>query len=443
MDGPAPVPKRADTLNAFIARSEAGAPKEIGDGPLAGLTLAAKDNIESRDFATTAGTPALAANRPARNAPAVQRLLDAGAALLGKTNMHELAFGITSRNAHFGAVVNPYDAAVIAGGSSGGSAAAVAAGLVDLALGTDTGGSMRIPAALCGVVGFRPTMGRYPADGVIQISHTRDTIGPMARTVERVALMDSVITGEVATFAPTDPASLRIGVPQAPFWEDLHPDVEVIAEEALERLRSRGATLIEADLASTGEAGMPIAALNDAVGFPIVFYECQRDLARYLAEADIGVDFQSLRDQIASADVIAVFDDMLGDGEVSTEAYLRALLTHRAELQAAYADYFSAQDVQAMIYPTTPLPARPENANGTVCHNGRDEPVFPLYIRNTDPASNAGIPAISVPAGLTADGLPVGIELAGPVASDRALLGIAGALQQAVGPIDPPPGVGG
>ncbi|MCG8506378.1 MAG: amidase, partial [Sphingomonadales bacterium] len=103
------MPKRADTLNAFIARSEAGAPKEIGDGPLAGLTLAAKDNIETRDFATTAGTPALAANRPARNAPAVQQLLDAGAALLGKTNMHELAFGITSRNAHFGAVVNPYD----------------------------------------------------------------------------------------------------------------------------------------------------------------------------------------------------------------------------------------------------------------------------------------------------------------------------------------------
>src|SRR5262249_37847638 len=178
-------------------------------GALDGVPLIIKDNIDTADYPTTAGTPALARHRPKQNAAVVTRLIDAGALVLGKANVQELAFGPTSTNAAFGPVHNPYDATRIPGGSSGGTGAAVAARLAPAGLGTDTGGSIRVPASLCGVVGFRPSMLRWPQAGIVPISHTRDTAAPLARSVADCALLDGAVTGGASGIAAADLPGLR------------------------------------------------------------------------------------------------------------------------------------------------------------------------------------------------------------------------------------------
>ena len=180
-------------------------------GALHGLPILIKANIATANVPTSAGTPALRDYRPASDAPVVARLFSAGAILLGKTNMHELAYGITSNNGAFGAVHNPYNPALIPGGSSGGNGAAIAARMCPAGLGTDTGGSVRIPAALCGIVGLRPTVGRYSGAGIVPLSRTMDTAGPMARSVEDLVLLDSVITGQNAPVQPAALRGLRLG----------------------------------------------------------------------------------------------------------------------------------------------------------------------------------------------------------------------------------------
>jgi mandelamide amidase len=186
---------------------------KIGDrssgGALAGVPIAVKDNIDVLPFPTTGASPALLDHMPRVDAPVVTRLRTAGAVIIGKTSLHELAFGITSNNAHFGAMPNPFDATRVPGGSSGGSALVLARGVVPLALGSDTGGSARIPAAFCNVVGLRPTTGRYPGEGVLNLSPTRDTIGPMATTIQDVAALDAVISGETAHVLDGRPLRLR------------------------------------------------------------------------------------------------------------------------------------------------------------------------------------------------------------------------------------------
>jgi Asp-tRNA(Asn)/Glu-tRNA(Gln) amidotransferase A subunit family amidase len=245
---------RAVPLNAFIsldpdavraAARNADQRRQRGErlGPLHGVPIVLKDNFDTVDFPTTAGTPALAAHRPTRNAPVVQRLLNAGAFILGKANMQELAFGPTSNNAAFGPVRNPYDHSRIPGGSSGGTAAAVAARLAPAGLGTDTGGSVRVPASLSGVVGFRPTTLRWPQDGIVPISHTRDTAAPIARCVADCVLLDGVVTGGATSLSPIRLEGLRLGVPRGHFWEDLDAEVEAILADALARLAAAGVVL--------------------------------------------------------------------------------------------------------------------------------------------------------------------------------------------------------
>lgn len=225
--------ERAD-LGAFITVvDEPRVPSTRPDErmSLAGLPVAIKDNIDVAGLPCTAGTPALRDWRPPSDAPIVQRLSATGAVVVGKTNMHELALGITSNNPTFGPVRNPYDTSLIAGGGSGGSAAAVAAGIVPVALGSDTAGSVRIPASLCGCVGFRPTVGRYSQDGVIPLSKTRDTIGLLTRHVEDVMLLDTVITG--AAHPRTHLTGRRLGVPRAYFYDDLDDELRPAIDHAL------------------------------------------------------------------------------------------------------------------------------------------------------------------------------------------------------------------
>ena len=434
--------RACEYLNAFIstdpeallaAARQADRQRREGKalGPLHGLPLVVKDNINTAELPTSGGTPALKDNRPTGNAPVAARLFEAGALLAGKTNLHELAFGITSNNAAFGAAANPYNPGMIPGGSSGGTAVAVAARMAPAGLGTDTGGSLRIPAALCGIVGLRPSLGRYPAGGIVPISSTRDTAGPMARSVVDVALLDGVITGAPRTLSPANLRGVRLGVPREYFYRDLDPEVAAASEQALTLLKDLGAALVEADIPRLNE-------LNTAVSFPVTLYEVMRDLPEYLAEYAPEVELAALIQQVASADVAGVLKSQQGDGRMPRDIYQAAMSVHRPALQAACAGYFRDNQLSAMVYPTTPLPARPIGEDGTVRLNGRQAPTFETYIRNTDPASNAGLPALSVPMGMSGARLPMGLEFAGPTGSDRLLLALALAFSEATAPLPAP-----
>ena len=429
------------SLNAFISinRRAALAGARAADravrrgealGPLTGVPLVVKDNINARGLATTAGTPALANFSPANNAPVVEQLVRAGAIVLGKTNMHELAVGITSNNAHFGAVGNAYQPSYFAGGSSGGSGTAIAARLAPAGLGTDTGGSVRIPAALNGIAGLRPTIGRYVQSGIVPISSTLDTPGPMARSVEDLVLLDNVITGYDQPIDRYELSELRVGVPRVPFWSDSDTEVLAVAEPLIARLEAAGATVIELQMDG-------FEALVAPAQFSIALYEINRDLARYLDEFDTGVSIADVKAQIASPDVRAILNPE-GDTAVTADQYRAAMEVHRPALQAYYRGLFAEQQLDALIFPTTRLAARPIEESDVLTHNGREMPTFPAFVANTSPGPIAGIPGLSIPIGLTGKGLPVGIEVDGPPFSDRRLLAIGLAIEALVGRLPAP-----
>jgi mandelamide amidase len=393
--------------------------------PLLGIPVALKDNVDAVGFPCAAGTGALAGAAPTRDAEVVRRLREAGALIAGKVGLHELAFGITSNNRVSGAVRNPWDPARIPGGSSGGSGAAVAAGLVPAAIGTDTGGSVRVPAALCGVAGLRPTVGRVPGAGIVPISTTRDTAGPLALRVADLALLDAVLAADATPLPATRLAGLRLGVPRAHFWEDLEPGTREVAEAALEAIRAAGAVPVEVDLPGLAQA-------NGAAGFPIALFEFVRDMTRYLAERRPGVGFEALLAGIGSPDVAAIARPLAGAGAIPEPVYREALEARR-RLQAIYADAFAGAGVEALVFPTVPRTAARIGEDDEVELNGRRCPTFPTFIRNTDPGSNAGLPGISLPAGLSG-GLPVGLALDGPRGTDRRLLAIAAAIEALLPP---------
>ena len=410
-------------LGAFIALADRA---DTGDGPLAGVPLAVKDNLDTRDFPTTGGTPALAGSRPDRDQHAVGRLRAAGAAVIGKTNLHELALGITSNNAAFGPVRNPHDPSRSAGGSSGGSAVAVATGVAPIALGTDTGGSVRIPAAHCGVVGFRPTVGRWGSDRCVPISHTRDTAGILATSVADAALVDELVTGEPAAARPE--RRLRIGIPRVGFHTDLHPEVAACAERTLARLADAGVELVEVEVAGAHE-------LDAACGLAIVFVEILRDIPAYLATLpgpERDLTFADVLARVASPDVRGGLE-VAASGAFTEEAYRQALAT-RDRLRDAYAAalHHDAGRLDALLYPTVPLPAPPVGDDDTTELNGQQVPTFLTSIRNTGPGSTAGMPSISLPAGRTGTGLPIGMSLEALPGEDAALLAVARQVESAL-----------
>ncbi len=423
------ISQDADAFLAAAAAADRRLAADEGGTPLLGLPLAIADNIDTAGFPTTGGTPAFRDWVPDANAPVMQALLDAGALIAGKGNMHELGFGTTSNNAAFGAVGNPHDPALIAGD---GAAAAVAARIVPAGLATDTGGACRIPAALCGCVGFRPSHGRYGQAGVIPMSHTRDTIGPIARTVDDVVLLDEVCTGGVLAPFEKPIEELRIGVPATHFYENLDYELEIVVAKALERFRAEGVQLIDVDVENVRE-------LNESVSFPITLFEVLRELSAYLYRHGSSMSVPELVEQVAGEDVKDLLTSLMGDNAVPAGLYREVIARGRPALQRAYAGYFGDNGLDALVVPTTPLPARPIGDDRTVELNGEQVSTYMTYIRNTDPPSVAGLPCLTVPAGLTETGrLPVGVEFVGPAGADAAILAIGRAFEAVAGALPPP-----
>tara|TARA_R100000900_G_scaffold29754_1_gene23950 strand:- start:364968 stop:366239 length:1272 start_codon:yes stop_codon:yes gene_type:complete len=412
------MPEDLSALNAVISEIPVNSSTAVSAEVLARdeqRFFVVKDNIHVAGVANSAGTPSLRNFIPTENNGTVQLLMDAGAIPVAKTNMHELAFGITSNNAFFGAVGNYHDPLRFAGGSSGGTAVAVASGAVTWGLCTDTGGSCRIPAALNGVVGFRPSMGRYPSDHVTRLSSTRDTVGLITESAALLAELDALITGSEASEA--NPAgNYRIGVP-AVFFSDLEAGIAESVEDYLFKLEAAGAELVSIDL---GE----FITRSNAISLPIVMFEAPEVLQQYLGSYYPQLSLEELIADIASEDVAEGFAAAI-ENPVSRESYAQAML-QRNELVNDIAAFIAGNDLDAIAYPTVPIRARSIASESiTLELNGRELPTFPTGIRHTDFASTLGLPAITLPVPQAASELPVGVEFLANFGEDRRLLELA------------------
>ena len=438
-------------LNAFntVAREHALASAEAVDrrrsageplGPLAGVPVALKDNICVRGVRTTASSKILDRFVPPYDATIVARLEAAGAVLVGKTNCDEFAMGSSNENSAYGPVGNPWDTARTPGGSSGGSAAAVAARLVPLAFGSDTGGSIRQPASFCGILGLKPTYGRVSRYGLIAFASSLDQIGPMTLTAADAALALSVVAGSDPADATTAPervpdfsaalsgnvAGIRIGVPRAFISNGVDADVLAAVETALDTLRSAGATLVDIEL--------PHAQYAIPAYYMVAMAEASSNLARYDGvryghRADIGAGgtlqemYSRSRDEGFGTEVKRRI--MLGTYVLSAgyyDAYYLKAQQVRTLLRRDYENAFERVDVVAM--PTSPTPAFRLGEK-------TDDPLQ-MYLTDifTVSANLAGMPAISMPCGLTSGRLPVGLQLTGRMFDEATLLRAADAYER-------------
>jgi indoleacetamide hydrolase len=419
-------------LNAFITIDESAvlaaardADKALAGGstaPLLGVPLGVKDSYLTKGIPTSLGLNVLAGFIPRQDADAVRAIKDAGGLVFGKNNLVEMSFGLTGHNQRYGQVKNPYSNDRVSGGSSSGSAASVAAGIVPASLGGDTIGSIRVPASLCGVVGFKPTTGRWPRNGVAPISHTLDTPGVIARNVEDCALIDRVVTREQASEYPTsagDMKGIRLAYAPRQFLDLIELDVEARIREVVKGLRDAGAEVVEVDL------GDDFNALSQTATWGIFFHETMAAVSKFLGLHDVPTTFEAIVDnlkpELQGAWRYMVMPD--GGGTTSVETY-QAALAVRPEIRRRLNRAFVDQGAQAILQPTTPCAAPLIDQQASFFIG--DRKVNDLVLANhTVVASLLGLPGISLPVGLSRDGLPIGLELDAPTGSDRRLLDLA------------------
>jgi len=421
----------AATLNAFITvtRDAALADARRLDarrhddalGPLHGVPIAVKDNLATAGCRTTGGTKLFADWIPERDAAVVHALREAGAIVIGKTNLHEAAFGITSKNPHYGTIRNPRRLDRIAGGSSGGSAAAVAAGLCPGALGTDTGGSVRVPAALCGCVGYKPSIGRLSTEGLMSLSRTCDVIGPITRSVDDALALAAGMAG-----APGAPAAgidaeatvsgRRVAVLGGYF---------AVTDQQTGAMMRRFAGSLDAAGAAVREATVDGAEQAMAAGFDIVLPEAWTLVQALLSIVRPGALLADRLDDFGP-DVRAT---LAGEAEspVPAARYLQALWETRPALQRAFEA--ALDDADFLVCATTPTPAVPHESDPEMDFGGARVPTFPTFIRTCFVVSVAGLPAVSIPLGDTPEGLPVGAQIIGRHGADADLLRFASACE--------------
>lgn len=396
------------------------------DGPLHGLPFGVKDNIDCRGFPTSGGSSALTGFEPRTSAPAVAALERRGGWVPIKCNLHELAFGVTSNNAAFGAVRNPFAHDRVAGGSSGGNAAAIARGIVPFALGTDTGGSTRIPAAFCGIVGFRPSTGRYPTGGVLTLSTTRDTIGPMASCVADVAEVDALaVPGGARHDGGTVAQSLRIGRLQV--HQGLSDAVDTAVEEAFEALaRTRGV-----DVVAVVEPAFD--DLDERFGNAVVLAEAAT-FWRSFCEDHLDRSFTDFGAAIASPDVRHLFEILSHLGDDVIEVRRRALEVDIPALRAVHRSLFERHELDLLVMPAVCVPP-PRVGDEEVILTGRGvRPTFATLTQNMALAALVGGPSLTLPAGVDRDGLPVSLMVEGLPWSDRAVLRAGLMLEEVLSP---------
>jgi aspartyl-tRNA(Asn)/glutamyl-tRNA(Gln) amidotransferase subunit A len=389
----------ASDLNAFIlvmadtAREQARrADRELAAGrdrgPLHGVPFSVKDLFDVEGTATTAGSRVRASHPADHDAPAITALRNAGAVIIGKTNLHEFAFGTTNEDSAFGPTRNPYDQARSTGGSSGGSAASVAAGMALATIGTDTGGSIRIPAAACGIVGLKPRYGDISTDAVVPLSRTLDHVGPLTRTVTDARLVFRALRAAPATPHPPRPiGTLRLAVPRRYFCDLLDDDVRARFEEALGRLRAGGAIVEDVQIshANVIAAVYQHVVLSEAAAYHGSTLE--RMPERYTPPVRIRLEMGRY---ILAEDYVRALDG-------------RQVLTR--EVDRALAGY------DALVLPTLAIPAPPLGASSVEVGSAR-EPVRNVMLRLTQLFNLTGHPAIAIPCGFTASGLPCSIQLA-------------------------------
>ncbi len=396
-----------DAARAAERRIKAG--RDLG--PLHGVPMSVKDLYDTRGIRTTAGSQVFAERVPTEDAAAVRKLKLAGAVLIGKTNMHEFAFGVTTVNPHYGAARNPWDLNRVSGGSSGGSASAVALSMGFGSLGSDTGGSIRIPAALCGIVGLKPTYGMVSLEGVLPLSASLDHAGPMAQTVEDAALLLGVIArGKVPNYTKALTGKIKgikVGVPGSYFFDRVSPEVESAVRAGLKRLEKLGVRLVEVD--------MPTARLQGQIFRDIVASEAYFWHERYLKTQgeNYGAD---VRERLEFGSRVLYVD------------YARAQRA-RGVIKMECDAIFDAVDV--MITPTVPI-AAPGIGESTAQWGEVTEQLGSTLTRFTRPFNLAGLPAISIPCGFTAGGLPIGMQIAGRAMGESTVLRVAHAYEQSM-----------
>ena len=392
-------------------------------GPLLGVPLGVKDSYLTSGLRTTLGVSNLKDFVPAQDAEVVSAIKQAGAIVLGKNNLVEMSYGLTGDNNPYGQVQNPRAHNRVSGGSSSGSAAAVAAGIVPAAFGGDTVGSIRVPASLCGVVGFKPTTGRWPRNGVAPISHVLDTTGVFARTVEDCELIDQIVTKAPPALMGPEPGSLKgVRFAYAPkqYLDLVDAEVEARFRDIIRRLHDAGAEIVEIDL------GEGFSALADTTTWNIFFHDTMHAIADFLEDNDIPTSFEEIYRDLKPGLKEAWQHHVLPSGSqwLSQDVYNVALANDRPEIQRRFKDAFATSGAEALLFPTTPCTA-PEIGKENLFSIAGREVTYAALAKNTVPASGAGLPGISLPMGNASNHLPIGLEIDAPLGGDRRLLEIA------------------